>query len=106
MKSKSRRAVRKPIARMNARSAVRKAKKKVRRVARSARRRVRAVKREARSAIRGTAKNLRAATREAEKVADELVTATAARVEQAAVAVDQSMAETRPSPSSASTQAA
>ncbi len=91
---------------MKAKSDVRKAKRKVRRVARSARRKVRAVKREARSAIRGTAKNLRAATRKVEELADELVNVTAAKVEQATVAVDQSMAETRPFPARTSAQAA
>ncbi len=95
---------------MKAKSAVRKAsrqaKKTVRKAARSARRNVRVAKREARSAIRGTAKNVRAATRKVEKAANEFVSATAAKVEQAAVAVDQSLAEPRPIPVSVPAQAA
>jgi hypothetical protein len=99
---KARRVVRRASARVKAKSAVRKASRKakrtVRKAARSARRNIRVAKRGARSAIRGTARNVRAATRKAENVANKLVSATAEKVESAAVAVDQSMAEPRPVP--------
>jgi ribosome recycling factor len=91
---------------VKAKSAVRSAKRSVRKVARSARRKVRAVKREARSAIRSTAKNVRSATRTVEKAADQFVSATAAKVEKAAVAVDQTLAEARPIPAAPPAQAA
>ena len=99
---KARRVVRRVSARVKAKSAVRKASRKakrtVRKAARSARRNIRVAKRGARSAIRGTARNVRAATRKVENVANKLVSATAEKVESAAVAVDQSMAEPRPIP--------
>ena len=99
---KARRVVRRVSVRMKAKSAVRKAgrkaKRTVRKAARSARRNIRVAKRGARSAIRGTARNVRAATRKVEKVASNLVSATAEKVDKAAVAVDQSMAEPRPIP--------
>jgi len=67
---------------------------------------VRVAKRGARSAIRGTAKNVRVATRKVEKAANELISATAAKAEQAATAVDQSFAEPRANPVVGTAQAA
>jgi hypothetical protein len=102
--------VRKARARAKARVAVSKAKRSVRKVVRKATRvarsKVRAAGRGARSAIRSTAKNVRSASRSAERAATDLVTAAATKVEQAAVAVDQSLAEPRPTPASAAAQAA
>ncbi len=85
---------------------MRKTKRKVRKAARSTRRQVKAVKRGATSAIRSTARNARSATRTVERVANRIFGATADKVEQASAAVDQLLAEPRPTTSAPPAQAA